>query len=96
MKTEKHSDNHGNLRGVFMIVFSMLATGFALGMLLAPKSGKELRKDILEKMKDWVDRGKFTLMEARVKGEELLEKSKENIEKASAKAVKKTSKKKAN
>ncbi len=41
-------------QGIAIGVFSFLA-GVAVGMLFAPKSGKELRKDLREKIEDATD-----------------------------------------
>ncbi|MFN3345943.1 MAG: YtxH domain-containing protein [Chloroherpetonaceae bacterium] len=41
-------------QGIAIGVFSFLA-GVAVGMLFAPKSGKELRKDLREKLEEATD-----------------------------------------
>ncbi len=41
-------------QGIAIGVFSFLA-GVAVGMLFAPKSGKELRKELREKLEDATD-----------------------------------------
>ena len=38
--------------GIITIILAMLA-GLGLGMLLAPKSGKQSRRDIASKFKSW-------------------------------------------
>ncbi len=73
-----------NLLGVLIIVSFSVFSGFILGLLFAPQSGLKTRKIINEKLKDVIDRGKFTIAEARVVGEELLEKSKEKAGKVSS------------
>lgn len=66
----------------FLIVLS-LSVGFMLGLLMAPQSGAKSRRTLLIKLKDFLDKGKFTLLEARVIGEGILEKSKERVEEVS-------------
>ncbi len=65
-----------------------LAIGFVAGILLAPKSGKETRKELIKKGEELVEKGKEEFEAARVKlaevkgmGEEFLEKSKDAFEK---------------
>jgi gas vesicle protein len=70
---------------ILIIILISIFSGFILGLLFAPWSGLKTRKKIVEKMKDIIDRGKFTLAEAKVMGEELLEKSKEKVGKVSSK-----------
>ena len=79
-----------------------LAIGFVAGILLAPKSGKETRKDLIEKSEELVERGKEEFEAARVKlaevkgmGEEFLEKSKDAFEKTTKTVGKKAGKAKA-
>ena len=64
---------------IIIIAFSMFA-GFILGLLFAPQSGRKFRKDLAIKLKDLIDRGKFTLVEAKVIGEELFEKGKDKVD----------------
>ena len=80
-KLEKRS--HGP-QIVFLVLFS-IATGFFLGLMFAPKKGVKFRKDLLERIKEVADRAKFSLVEARVMGEGLLEKSMEKVGEVSSK-----------
>ncbi|MGM0368454.1 MAG: YtxH domain-containing protein [Actinomycetota bacterium] len=73
------------LREILFIVVISLFSGFILGILLAPQSGSQSRKNSLIKLRDFIDRGKFTLVEAKVIGEGFLEKSKEKVEEVSSK-----------
>ncbi len=73
------------LREILFIVVISLFSGFIMGILLAPQSGSQSRKNFLIKLRDFIDRGKFTLLEARVIGEGFLEKSKEKVEEVSSK-----------
>lgn len=70
---------------ILIIILISGFSGFILGLLLAPQSGLKTRKKLVEKLKDIIDRGKFTLAEAKVISEELLEKGKEKIGKVSSK-----------
>ncbi len=65
-----------------------LAVGFVAGILLAPKSGKETRKELIEKGEEFAEKTKEGFEVAKVKlaevkgmGEEFLEKSKDAFEK---------------
>lgn len=69
---------------VFLVLFS-LVTGFFLGLIFAPKKGARFRKELLEGLKEVADRARFSLVEARVMGEELLEKSMEKVGEVSSK-----------
>lgn len=73
------------LAEVLIVVLISILSGFILGLLFAPKSGLKTRKNLIEKLKDIIDRGKFTLVEAKVMGGELLEKGKEKAGKISSK-----------
>ncbi len=83
--------NHGNYPGgrfyKDILITSMVTAfcGFVIGLLFAPQTGRNFRRNLIDKAKDIVDRGKFAVVEARVKTEELLEKGKEKVEEVSAK-----------
>ncbi len=82
----KHHKSAGkDLLEILVIILISGFSGFILGLLFAPQSGLKTRKKLVEKLKDIIDRGKFTLTEAKVMSEELLEKGKEKIEKVSSK-----------
>ncbi len=57
-------------------IFGSLA-GVVLGMLFAPKAGKELRKDIRSKTDDMIERGKESYQTQSKKVQEALETSKQ-------------------
>ena len=64
------------------------AVGFVAGILLAPKSGKETRKELIEKGEEFTEKtkegfevDKVKLAEVKGMGEEFLEKSKDAFEK---------------
>ena len=65
-----------------------LAVGFVAGIMIAPKSGKETRKELIEKGEEFAEKTKEGFEVAKVKlaevkgmGEEFLEKSKDAFEK---------------
>lgn len=65
-----------------------LAVGFVAGILLAPKSGKQTRQELIEKGEEFVEKtkegfevAKVKITEVKVMGEEFLEKSKDAFEK---------------
>ena len=70
---------------IFTITVIAAATGLAMGLLFAPKSGLKTRNKLNNMIKEAIDRGRFALLEARVMGEEILEKSIEKAEKVSSK-----------
>jgi polyhydroxyalkanoate synthesis regulator phasin len=73
------------LRDIFCIMIISIFSGFVLGLILAPMTGKNFKKYMMCKIRDIVDRGKFTIVEAKVRAEELIEKGKEKVEEVSAK-----------
>jgi gas vesicle protein len=73
-----------NLLEMLIVISVSVFSGFILGLLFAPRSGLKTRKIINEKLRDVIDRGKFTFAEAKVMGEELLEKSKDKVDKVSS------------
>jgi len=84
--SDKNSKSVGkDLTEVLIIVSISIFSGFILGLLFAPQSGLKTRKNLIEKLKDIIDRGKFTLVEAKVMSGELLEKGKEKASKISSK-----------
>lgn len=85
-ESDEHSKSVGkDLTEVLIIVSISIFSGFILGLLFAPQSGLKTRKNLIEKLKDMIDRGKFTLVEAKVMSGELLEKGKEKASKISSK-----------
>jgi len=86
--SKKDNENYSSGRFFkdILIVSTVSAfCGFVLGLIFAPQTGRNFRKNLVDKAKDVIDRGKFAVVEARVKAEELLEKSKEKVEEVSAK-----------
>jgi gas vesicle protein len=84
------SDKNKSYAPEIMITLATgLALGFAAGILLAPKSGRETRKDLVEKGGEILEKSKEGFEVARVKlaevgdtGREFVEKSRESFEKA--------------
>jgi gas vesicle protein len=69
--------------GEIMITLAAgLAIGFAAGILLAPKSGKETRKDLVEKGGELVEKSREGFEAARVKAAEAADMGKEFIDKS--------------
>jgi len=86
--SKRNLGNHSSRRFYKdILIISAIAAfcGFVIGLIFAPQTGKNFRKNLIDKAKDVIDRGKFAVVEARVKAEELLEKSKEKVEEVSAK-----------
>ena len=83
-------DNKGKSHAseIITVLTLGLAVGFLAGILLAPKSGKETRKDLVEKGEEFAEKTKEGFEVAKVKlaevkgmGEDFLEKSKDALEK---------------
>ncbi len=74
MSSKKNNSNKIFMELFFISILSAF-TGFFIGLLFAPQTGKKFRKILVQKMKDVLDRSKFVLIEARIKAEELLEKT---------------------
>lgn len=94
-------DNRGKSHASeIMITLTLgLAVGFLAGILLAPKSGKETRKDLIEKGEEFAEKTKEGFEVAKVKlaevkgmGEDFLEKSKDAFEKTTKTVSKKAGK----
>ena len=69
-----------------IIIISIIAgfSGFVLGLLFAPQSGRKFRKFLVEQFKEIVDRSKFAVVEAKMMAEELFEKNREKDEELSS------------
>ena len=72
-------------KDIFIISLISAFSGFVLGLLFAPQTGKNFRKYLISKAGDVIDRSKFAVIEARIKAGELLEKGKEKVEEVSSK-----------
>lgn len=87
---EKYDERVSSARifkDIFIISLISAFSGFMLGLLLAPQTGKNFRKYLIGKAGDVIDRSRFAVMEARMKAGELLEKGKEKVEEVSSKLI---------
>ena len=67
-------------RGVVSALFTGLAIGAVLGILLAPKSGKETRNDLVDKGERIMEIGKENVSDVVEKTKDLAESGKQKIE----------------
>ena len=78
----------GNCRsnggGVAIALFAGLAVGVILGILFAPKSGKETRNDLMDKGERLMEMGKESVSDVVEKIKDLAESGKQKIEKLKA------------
>ena len=86
MRIGKYESSGGNIGTAIAFLLVGLGVGAAVGMLLAPKSGKAIRKDLrrsyedaLDTISDWTD-------DARERFEEAIEKGADFTEELRAKA----------
>ncbi|HHT78265.1 MAG TPA: YtxH domain-containing protein [Actinobacteria bacterium] len=83
------SENSNNEKSIFLPVFFSLLAGFAagavVGMLYAPKAGKEIRKDIKEKSEELIEKGKKNYEIISDKAKDFVGKSSDFIEKGKEK-----------
>jgi gas vesicle protein len=75
MRIGKYQSSDGSAGTAVAFLLIGLGVGAALGMLLAPKSGRQMRKDLrrsyedaLETISDWTDEAKDRFDEAVEKG----------------------------
>jgi gas vesicle protein len=84
-----NENNHHSAKklvcSIFFIIFFTLFTGIFIGLLVAPQSGRKFRESLKSWLNEMVEKGKFTIEEAKVYSSELLDKSKERVESFSAK-----------
>ena len=78
------NNNHSAGKLICSIFFSLFA-GIFIGFLFAPKSGAKLREDLKNCIGEVVERGKFTIEEAKVYGSEFIDRSRERVESFSSK-----------
>lgn len=65
-------DNDGMAKGLIVGFVAGSVVGAVLALLYAPKSGRELRKDIKEKTDELVEKGDEYIAHARVKATEIV------------------------
>jgi len=66
--------------GVVVALFTGLAVGAVLGVLFAPKSGKEIRKDLMDKGEKFMEMGKESVSDVVEKTKDFVETGKQKIE----------------
>ena len=69
---------------VITALFAGLAIGAILGLLFAPKSGKETRKDLMDKGEKFVEMGKESVSDVVEKTKDFVESGKQKIEELKA------------
>ena len=87
MRIGKYMGSDGAAGTAFTFLLIGLGVGAALGLLLAPKSGRQLRKDLrrsyddaLETVSDWTDEAKDRFEEAVEKGSDFADELKAKAE----------------
>jgi gas vesicle protein len=78
MRSGKYESSDSSIGTAISFLFIGLGVGAALGLLLAPKTGRQLRKDLrrsyddaMETVSDWTDDARDRLKDAVEKGEDL-------------------------
>jgi gas vesicle protein len=78
MRIGKYESSDSSIGTAISFLFIGLGVGAALGLLLAPKTGRQLRKDLrrsyddaLETVSDWTDEARDRLKDAVEKGGDL-------------------------
>jgi gas vesicle protein len=78
MRIGKYENSESNIGTAISFLFIGLGVGAALGLLLAPKTGRQMRKDLrrsyddaLETVSDWTDEARDRLKDAVDKGSDL-------------------------
>jgi len=82
-----HHSRRRLLCSIFFVMFSSLFAGMFIGFLIAPQSGVRFRTSLKSWLNEMVEKGKFTIEEAKVYGNEFLEKSREKAESFSSKIM---------
>jgi gas vesicle protein len=75
-----YGGNRVNAGGVVAALFIGLIMGGILGILFAPKSGKETRKELIEKSEKIIEKGKEGLGDVVEKTKDLAQVGKQKIE----------------
>lgn len=74
--------SESNASGIVIALFSGIVIGGVLGILFAPKSGKETRKEIVDKSTEVYEKSKENLETMVEKSRDFVEKSKEKMDEA--------------
>jgi gas vesicle protein len=87
MRIGKYESSDGAVGTAVTFLLIGLGVGAALGLLLAPKTGRQLRKDLrrsyddaLETVSDWTDEAKDRFVEAVEKGSDFADELKAKAE----------------
>ncbi len=81
MGNKNNLKSPGKIFGSILLAVIIAAfSGFFVGLIFAPQSGKSFRSFLVKKFLDLIDRSKFAMIEAKVMAEEFIEK---NLEKDS-------------
>jgi len=75
-----YSSNRSNAGGVAAALFIGLAIGGILGILFAPKSGKETRKELIEKSEKIIEKGKEGFEDVVEKTKDLTQVGRQKLE----------------
>ena len=87
---EKNQEKEGTnyFLGISISLLTGLFVGFIAGILFAPKPGKEIRKDIKDKSKEFVKKSKENVTDTIDKTKEFIEKGKSKFEEVKGKGKK--------
>ena len=77
-------NSRSNGSGVAIALFTGLAIGVVLGILFAPKSGKDTRNELVEKSERLIEMGKESVSDVVEKTKDLAESGKKKIEELKA------------
>lgn len=87
MRIGKYESSEGTVGTAVTFLLIGLGVGAALGLLLAPKTGRQLRKDLrqscddaLETVSDWTDEAKNRFEKAVEKGGDLADELKAKVQ----------------
>ena len=78
--TEEKKEGTNYFLGILISLLTGLFVGFIIGILSAPKPGKEIRKDIKDKSEEFVKKSKKSVTDTIDKTKEFVEKSKKKVE----------------
>ena len=73
-------NGRSNISGIFIALMAGLAIGAVLGILFAPKSGKDTRNDLVEKGERLMELGKESVSDVVEKTKDLAESGKKKFE----------------